>query len=339
MALAAPAGAEGELSLTGTLQPDRILAITAPFSATVIAARADAGDLVRAGEILFELETTKVYAPCDGTVAGLRAAEGDRLADVAAVYPAPLYIEPTSRHVINASTSGAYDKDANRYIHVGETVYLTSTASSSRSGEGIVTSVDGADYTVEVQSGSLRLNENCRISRNPDSDESKDRIGSGKTRRNNPVAVVAEGSVLKLHVAEGDQVKKGDLLMEVAQGDLPGGAGGWVTTDQDCVVQSVSAGVGDAVQRGQALATVFPVGTLVAAVPIDESDLPAIAVGDNVTIELDATADGAGYRGTVRSIAYAADAGAASPTYRAIIEFENDGFVRQGMGVTVRKGG
>jgi multidrug resistance efflux pump len=334
-----PALAEGDLSLSGQLEPARTDVITAPFSGTVVSAPLSAGDFAAATDALFELTTTKVYAPCDGTVAGLRAQEGDSLSDLALMYQAPLYIEPDSAYVISASTSGAYDDNDNRYIHVGEHVYLTSTNNSSRTGEGIITSVTGTAYTVEVQSGTIRLAETCRISRDPDSDEAEGRIGSGKTERNNPVPVTADGSVLRVCVSEGDSVRKGDLIMETVPGDLRNKAltGSHVTAGADVVVQSVSASVGDVVQQGQALAVVFPVGTLVALVQVDESDLVNLEIGDDVTIELDGTSGAVTYPGVVETISRTANPEAVGAAYDVTISFENDDFVRQGMSVTVRK--
>lgn len=336
-----PALAEGSnFSLSGILEPAKTETIIAPFSGRIERTNYEAGDFAAASDVLFELATTKVYAPCDGTVAGLRIAEGDSLTDVGKIYEAPFYIEPTSKYIISATTSGAYDNNENRYIHVGEYVYLTSSNNSNRTGEGIITSVDGTDYTVEVLSSTIRLAENCRISRDPDSDESKGRIGSGKTKRNNPVAVTAEGSVLKLYVAEGSTVKTGDVLMEVVTGDLRGAAldGNRVLTDADIVVQSVTTAVGDSVQQGQPLATVYPVGTLVAVVQVDESDLAGIGVGDNMTVELDSSSGAISYKGTVEKISLIANSEASGTAYDVTISFKNDDFVRQGMSVTVRTG-
>jgi len=338
--LITPALAEGTLALSGTLEPAKMETITAPFSGRIERVNHEAGDYATASDVLLELSTTKVYAPCDGTVAGLRIVEGDNLADVGKIYEAPFYIEPTSKYIISATTSGAYDNNDNRYIHVGEYVYLTSSNNSNRTSEGIITSVDGTDYTVEVLSGTIRLGENCRISRDPDSDESKGRIGSGKTKRNNPIAVAAEGSVLKLYVAEGSTVKKGDVLMEVVTGDLRGTAlsGNRVSADTNIVVQSVTAAVGDSVQQGQPLATVFTVGTLVAVVQVDESDLAGIEVGDPMTVELDNSSGAISYKGTVEKISLTTNTKVSGTAYDVTVSFKNDDFVRQGMQVTVRKG-
>ena len=201
--------AEGNsIEMTGTLQPDRIEVITAPMTGSVIECEAEEGELAAAGEALMVIDTVKVYAPCDGTVAGLRAEEGDRLSAVQAIYGAAMYVEPESEYVISANTTNAYDSNDTRMIHVGETVYLTSVNNSDRTGVGLITSVSGENYTVEVLESNIRLNETCRISRDEDKDETKARIGQGKTQRNNPVAIAADGSVVKLHVQEGDEVKR-----------------------------------------------------------------------------------------------------------------------------------
>lgn len=337
MACMGAALAEGSLSLTGTLEASQTVAITAPFDATVLESNIKEGDVLAPGDAMFEMSTTKVYAPCAGTVAGVWAAEGDNLEDVAAVYDALLYIEPASPYIISASTARAYNTTENKYVHVGEPVYLTSTSSKSRTGTGVLTSVDGSSYTVEVLTGNLHINETCYISRDEDSSKEKGRIGSGKTARNNPVAVEAEGSLLKLYVKDGDTVEKGDLLMEVTNGSLKGKSlsGSTLSAGEAWVVLGVNVSVGDGVTEGQTLATVFPDGSLDAVVQVEEADLGSIQAGDAVTVALDGFSEKKEYAGKVQSISSVANGEANGVAYDVAVTFANDGLVRQGMSVTV----
>lgn len=333
----APAAlAEEERSFSGALAPRDITTLTAPYTGRVLTVSGHVGELIAKGSELFTLDTTKVYAPCDGTVAGLFAAVGDSLADIGRLYAAPLSIEPSAQYIINGSASGAYNANENKYVHVGESVHLYCSSSDERDGTGVVTSVSGSAYTVEVRAGSLRLSDNCYISRGAERDESKQRIGSGRVQRNLPVAVTAEGSVLALHVAEGATVKKGELLMETVTGDLRGGVtDARVLATADCVLLSVDASVGTSVQQGQALCTAYAVGALEAVVTVDESDLSAIAIGNAARIELDGAPDREALTGTVRAIAYTPDTNGSGVAYNVYVSFENDAFVRQGMSVTV----
>ena len=344
MVLALGSTAVGEsaaetLSFSGTLEAAEAEAILAPFEGVVLHSGVKTGDSCAASTAMFELSTRKVYAPCDGTVTGLFAREGDSISDITAVYDAPMYIEPTSAYVISATTSSAYNTTENKYIHVGEQVYVFCTSAKTRTGAGIVTAVDGSSYTVEVMTHeNLRLNENCYISRSSNPDDDKARIGSGKTKRSAPIAVAAEGSVLRLAVQAGGAVQKGDLLMEVVNGDLAGlqTKDGTIRAANDLVIMSVNVSVGESVSENHLLATAFFKGSLEAVVQVDESDLGHISIGDNVTIELDG-ASGKLYEGTIVSIASVANEKASGVEYDVTVSFENDDFVRQGMSVTVTR--
>lgn len=335
MGFPAMAAEQESVSMSGMLQPADILRITAPFSGRVMLCEAAAGDLIAAGDALMQLDTMHIYAPCDGIVAGLRAGEGDSLSMINALYGAAMYVEPDSRYIIYASTAKAYDSNDNRIIHVGETVYLTSINNYSRTGEGLVTFVEGDNYTVEVTEGNLRLNETCYISRDEDHEVEKGRIGQGKTARNNPQPVTAEGSVVKIHAAEGDQVKRGQLLMEIAPDARTEAESGVIRAGEDLIVLSVLTDEGAQVQKDQIVCEVFPVGTLQAVVYVEEDDLLSIRVGDNVTVELDAAPEEYSYEGRIESIAYVPAEGMNEVCYEVRVQFENDGIVRMGMSVTV----
>lgn len=334
--LAAPAALAdaGTITMSGTLQPGDIKVITSPISGSILET-AEAGDLVTAGSPLAIIDTVRIYAPCDGTVAGLRAEEGDSLAEISALYGAAMYLEPASRYLISATTTNAYDSNDNRIIHVGERVYLTSVNNSDRTGEGLITSVIGESYTVEVLDSNLRLNETARVSRDEDSSDTKGRIGQGKTARNNPIPINAEGSVVQLHVREGDEVKKGDLLMEIAPDRLDDPTSGVVTAETDLIVLSTAVSEGGAVKKGMPVAAVFETGSLRAVVQVDEDDLMKLAVGDSVIVSLDVDPDEYSYEGEIEKISYIPSETAMGLAYDVTVRFENDDIVRMGMSVTV----
>lgn len=329
--------AEGEgVSMSGSLQPEDTMLIEAPFTGRVLACETAAGDLIKAGDSMIELETVRVYAPCDGTVAGLRAAEGDDLSMINALYGAAMYVEPKSEYIISASTTNAYDSNDNRMIHVGEMVYLTSVNNYSRTGEGLIIHVEDQNYVVEVLDGNIRLNETCRISRDEDHEEEKGRIGQGKTARNNPRPVTAEGSVLQLHVQEGDEVQRGQLLMEIVPDVQMDAESSVISAENDLIVLAAMADEGVQVQKGQAICEVFPVGTLQAVVYAEEEDLLAVQTGDKVTVELDAAPEEYSYEGEVVSVSYVPVEGMNVVCYEVRVQFENDDVVRMGMSVTVK---
>ena len=324
-----------EVSMSGILQPADVNVITAPMSGSVISCEARTVDKLSEGDALIVVDTVRIYAPCTGTVAAVRAEEGDSVSAVAALYGAVMYVEPASRYVISASTTNAYDSNDNHIIHVGETVYLTSINNSSRTGVGLITYVEGENYNVEVLESNIRLNETCRISRDKDSGKTSAVIGQGKTKRNNPMAVVADGSVVKLHVEEGDEVVMGDLLMEVAPDRLDGATESTLEAEYDCIVLNMLATEGGAVQKGQPIAQVFETGTLQAVVYVSEDDLLDIEVGDQVTVTLDIDPDEYSYKGNIEWISYVPTESAMGMMYEVTVSFKNDDVVRMGMSVTV----
>lgn len=335
MSMPAMADEKESVSMSGTLQPEEILLIEAPFTGRVIESEARTGALIEAGDALMELETISVYAPCDGVVAGLRASAGDSLSAINALYGAAMYVEPQSEYIIHATTTNAYDSNDNRMIHVGETVYLTSVNNYSRTGEGLITRVEGESYVVEVTDSNLRLNETCRISREEDYEEEKGRIGQGKTQRNNPQPVLAEGSVICLHVDEGDEVERGQLLMEIAPDARIDAESGLLTAENDLIVLSAMVGKGAQAQKGQAVCQAFEAGTLHAVVYVEEDDLLNIEVGDRVTVELDVDPDEYSYEGEIEFISCVPAEGFSTACYEVHVCFENDDVVRMGMSVTV----
>ena len=82
--------------------------ITAPFAGTLLPFDLAQGDEVAAGELLFELDTTPVYAPVTGKVGAVFAAAGDDAAGLIAHYGAIAAIEPEYPLYLNADNDQAH---------------------------------------------------------------------------------------------------------------------------------------------------------------------------------------------------------------------------------------
>ena len=72
--------------------------------------------------------TTNVYAPQGGTVSGVFALEGDGAEAIGQRYGAVLYIEPTNRYIVAASTEKAYNNSENKFISVAKLKNITKMA-------------------------------------------------------------------------------------------------------------------------------------------------------------------------------------------------------------------
>lgn len=193
---------------------------------------------------------------------------------------------------------------------------------------------------MEVTSDNLRFDENVAICRESDF-ASDSRIGRGKTSRIAAAAVSGvaeyEGSVLAIHVSEGDRVQRGQLMAETVTGALPqiSANPGNVTAKTSGVIASVNVAPGDTVNLDQVLATVHPSGSYQVAADINEVDLMSVSIGDSVSLELLSLPDMKGVRGTIASISAVSSTTTGDAEYTLYIDFDANAQIREGMTVTV----
>lgn len=271
--------------------------LTAPFSGTLLPFDLVPGDAVEADEVLFALDTTPVYAAQNGTVSSVFVSEGDDGAGALNHYGAMAYIEPEYPLYLDADNDDAYDKDANRYQHAGETLYLKW---SNTTGTGMILSVDGDDYIVEIHSGDFDPGDTVRCFRESHHPQSSE-IGRGKVKRFADIAVNANGRVAKVHVKPGDTVKTGDLLFEMIDAQSAPGMSPEIIAPASGAVTQLAAVSGAQVYRGQLLCEIADLSLLELSVELDELDLTAVSVGDTLSYTLDAYGDKV-FTGTVTRI-------------------------------------
>ena len=340
-----PLGALGETVFAGEVTASNTQVIAAPYGGMVEQVSIRVGDSVKIGDPIAVVETTKVYAETDGTVSGVFASEGDSADGIKTRYGGLVYIEPMNRYTLSCSTEKAYNSSENRYIHIGEMVYLKCTKDGSHQGRGIVTAINAEDeskYTVEVTGGEFYMGETVDIYRSGDY-EAASRIGRGTVGRTKTVAVNAEGSVLKMHVKAGDTVERGELLFETVNGTLDGlyAPDKQVVSDAAGVIATVDAGNGTSVEKDAKIATIYPNDAMQIKMVISEADLMDVTVGGKAEIEFNWDADsGRRFEGTISSISYLSEKqsdGAASQSaqYVAYVDFTPDETVRIGMTVIV----
>ncbi len=110
--LAAPfavARGEAELSYEGIVVAGETVPVAAPYGGRIGGALPRAGAWVEAGETLAEIRTTLKYAPVEGRITGLYAEEGDGAESVTERYGAVLYIEPTHKYTLAATSEKAFN--------------------------------------------------------------------------------------------------------------------------------------------------------------------------------------------------------------------------------------
>ena len=288
----------------GVVSAVHYLDVTAPMSGTLNAFDLTAGDTVAAGQNLMGFVTTGVYATENATVGAVFVQPGDDAAAAMARYGMLLGLEPAQSQQIQASTTGAYNDDANRTLHLGETLYFKSNKSSRVEGQGQVVAVSGAQYTVDVLAGDFELNESLTLYRDDGYDQ-KDCVGKGTIVRRDPLPVQGSGRVAAVHVQEGQQVTAGQLLLELVSADAdPQAFSPWVTAQEAGVVASVDVTPGSAaakgaklitvavtpgqqVWKGQLLCRLYLTDDLEVVAEVDEMDLGTLRVGDTLPVTLD----------------------------------------------------
>ena len=358
LALGGAAVAEAGYDFDGKVVCIRPETVTATIGGTVFSVPAQAGQLVEAGDALAELSTTKIYAPADGTVTGVFCAPGDTVSDVTDRYEALMYIEPDSKYTLKASTDNSYNASANKYIHVGEKLYLSCT-DGNHTGTGFVTQAEGTDFTVEVTEGGFYIGETVSAYRNS-SRNSKSRVGRGTIARMENVAVTVttssdndkektKAAVAAVHVQNGDAVQAGDLLIETLTGEYDARycTGSTLKSDKSGILASLNVSPGGAVSKGDVIATIYPRENLQVEVDVNEADLAHLSVGTPVLISFNWNEDSeeaALYSGTVSRVLYTTvDSGgkegeSSDAAFAAYIDFEADAPIRLGMTATVRTG-
>lgn len=333
-----PACALGETTFDGTVVAGESVSVTAPFGGTVSSFRLRAGSLIALGDRIAAIETTKVYASADGVIAGVFAQPGDAIENVTSRYGAVMYIVPDHKYSISADIEKAYNSSETKYINIGETVYITCASDGAHTAQGVVTAANGTAYTVETTSGELLMEETVNLYRDA-SRSTKTRVGKGTVGRTAEIAVTGSGSLLKLHVQDGDRVSRGDLLFETVTGQVDGlfATDNEIVSDVSGVVASVNTSAGATVNKGDTLLTVYTMDSAQIEISVDEYDLVTIAEGDRVRISFNydesKTEQTEGVVSMISHISSEASGGEAS--YQAYIDFTPDEDVRIGMTVVV----
>ena len=342
--LLTPCALADSITFTGTVTASQTHEVYAPIGGTVEKVSGEVGQKVGADDVIVQLATTKVYAEESGTVTGVFGQSGDSAETVAGKYGAVMYIEGESVYSIDASTENAYNSTATKFVHVGEEVYLSCYSDGKHTGTGVITAIQGTDYTVRVTSGEFLIGETVNVYRG-DSATSTKRIGRGTLNRTSPTAVTGTGSIVSFAVSSGDTVERGDLLFETLDGNFDGlyMSGSAITAGVNGTISRMDAQQGSAIQKNSVVAVLYPENAMRIEAQVEEANLTSIAVGDPVNIELVWNQDEeVTYTGTVSMISAIADSseaasmdGESAVTYTVWIDFTPDENTRYGMSAIV----
>lgn len=327
--LAGSACAAGEFE--GVVIAGETISVTAPYGGVVSHTALRAGELLRTGDEIAQINTTRVLATEDGTIRGIFADPGDSASGVV------LYLAPVSRFTVSCSIENAYNSAATKYVSIGETVYIKCASDGSHRAEGVITAVNGSEYTVQTTAGELYMEETVYIYRAPGY-SSRQRIGSGKVNRTEAIAVSGSGSLLRMHVEDGEEVERGQLLFETVEGDIDAltASDHIIRSTADGVIAEVKVSAGQKISKGDVLLTVYEKQDYQIRFSIPEEELSSVAPGDPAMLYFQWNEDkDEPVAGTVTEISYMSDSADGEAVYSGYIAFEADETVRLGMNVTV----
>ena len=272
------------LSLLAALALTVSPALAATYAGTTVASRTTAlvsasggvleslsllpGQAVEAGETVGSTRLEKVFAAWDGTVALCCADAGD------SVDGTVLEISPTSRYTVYCTVDGAYSAPETELVHIGEQLCLRCTANGTHRAVGVVTSIDGSDYQVEVIGGELYVGETVNLYRDADFSAAQ-RVGVGTAVGAEPIDYTANGTLIELCVQEGENVERGELLFTWAQSEDT-----QIVSPTDGVIVRVLAAPGDLLQSGQSVAELVQPEDVRIQVQLNATDAARIRVGD-----------------------------------------------------------
>ena len=315
----------------GAVVAGETVSVYAPYGGVISHSSLRQGELLHIGDEIAQIKTTRVLATEDGTIRGVFAKEGDSAGATV------LYLAPVSKFTITCSIENAYDSAATKYVTIGENVYIKCSQDGSHRAQGVITAVSGSDYTVQTTAGELYMEENVYLYRTPEY-KSAQRIGSGKVNRTDAIAVSGTGSILHMHVQDGEEVERGQLLFETVEGDIDA----LVSTDNiirstvSGVVAEVKAAAGQRVNKNDVLLTVYRTQDYQIRFSIPEEELSSVQAGDSAKLYFSWNEDKSmPLEGTVTEVSYMSEETEAGVTYSGYISFTPDESVRLGMNVSV----
>jgi len=322
---------------SGIVEPRYTSIVYAPIGGLVDNVAVIAGQYINAGDLIATFSTNKVFASQPGKVTAVFGEVGDSIVALDSKYGGVLCMEPKSRYLLTASTSKAYDNEANKTVHVGEKVYLSCYSDGMHKGEGTIISISGASYTVDVTDGTFKLNETVTVFRS-DKYANVDRVGRGIISRTPPIFISGSGSIVSIHAEAGDTISKGDLLFETLDGEFDNhiSTGNQLISTVTGIIGAVNISVGESIAKNKAVIDVYENEAMWVAAKVPEADLSSIKPGDTVDIEF-AWNDKVTVKGTVLWISSVGTLDAVSDVmyYLAYISFPVNAGVRNGLSVTV----
>lgn len=288
--VAAQAETADGLIMAATVQAKDEIILKAPASGELDSFSVNVGERFSAGDTLFRVKPVLVYADIDGEVAAVYVDKGD-IADAATTrYGAVMQIEYAERYEASGNVRTGYNTSANRDLHVGTQVYLRSV-NEKHFADGVITSVSGNTFTVQVFGGDLVFTQSVNVYSDPEYG-SKTLLAQATLSSITPYNVSASGTITEVAVKAGDTVKAGDFLFSYVPDRLEPslrGKASWalVKANEDLIIKAVNVQQGASVQKDQVLVSGYVAGSYELIASVEESDIGRLHVGDMMRVSFE----------------------------------------------------
>lgn len=254
----------------GVTVSDRTTVIEAQASGTLEQLELHVGQTVAQGETLGSVKLNRVFATQDGVVARVQGKAGEKVTGTV------LEIDPISPYLVYCSTDKASSKVKDPLIHAGEKLYLRCTKNGTHRGAGIVHSLDGNEFLLEMIAGEMYVGETVYIYRGSKC-ESNDRVGVGTVVPSDTEVFSTNGVIAQVRVKAGDMVERGQLLYTWIDGDSQ-----MVTSPADGIITAVTTPQGGAVKKDAAVAEMTAFGDVCLEIRVTDQERVNLRHGQTV---------------------------------------------------------
>ena len=367
------------LSGTGTLNPANTYTVKSLVDGKILTSNFEEGDKVEEGDVLYTIDSSDastnlekasialqqaqrsydktvdrqfVHAEVDGTVSSLKVAKGDEVSSGQEV----AVIRDSSKMMLSLQFPAA--DAANFSVGQSADVVLDGTFESLK---GTITAVTGTDElstgNLLVRTVTIRVNNAGGLTTAQAATANVNGVSSIASatfayQAERTLTAPAAGTVSSINVQEGDDVTKGDILIELSGDDLTESiqsasealrsaeismqnqqdtmSNYTITSPISGTIIEKNAQQGEALTSGSTLCVIYDLNYLEMVINVDELQISSLSVGQKVQLTADAVTDKT-YVGTVTRVSMKGSSSGGTTTYPITIRIDETDGLRPGM--------
>ena len=362
------------LSGTGTLNPANTYTVKSLVDGKILTSNFEEGDKVEEGDVLYTIDSSDastnlekasialqqaqrsydktvdrqfVHAEVDGTVSSLKVAKGDEVSSGQEV----AVIRDSSKMMLSLQFPAA--DAANFSVGQSADVVLDGTFESLK---GTITAVTGTDElstgNLLVRTVTIRVNNAGGLTTAQAATANVNGVSSIASatfayQAERTLTAPAAGTVSSINVQEGDDVTKGDILIDLTesiqsaseslrsaeismQNQQDTMSNYTITSPISGTIIEKDAQQGEALTSGSTLCVIYDLNYLEMVINVDELQISSLSVGQKVQLTADAVTDKT-YVGTVTRVSMKGSSSGGTTTYPITIRIDETDGLRPGM--------